>query len=166
MRVIGIDPGTARMGYGIIEGAVGRLKSVAYGVLETPAGLPAEERLQRLFRGLHELIETHRPTVLATEELFFGRNVTTALSVGQARGITLLAAAERGLAVRSYTPVQVKQAVVGYGKAEKHQVGAMVKILLSLPAVPKPDDVADALAVAVCCLQSWEMERRTGGGRA
>lgn len=160
MRVLGIDPGTALMGYGVAEGAGGRQRAVAYGKLETPAGMPAPARLLRLYEGVTRLIHAHRPDLLAVEELFFGRNVTTAIHVGQARGVVLLAAAQAGLPVAEYTPVQVKNAVTGNGRADKVQVQQMVKVRLHLPEVPQPDDVADALAIALTCLDAWPLEDR------
>jgi crossover junction endodeoxyribonuclease RuvC len=163
--VIGIDPGTALMGYGIVEGEGNRQRAVAYGALTTPPGTAAELRLQRLYRELSALMEQHAPDVLAVEELFFGRNVTTAIFVGQARGVVLLAAADHGVPVREFTPAQVKQGVTGYGRAEKLQVQQMVKVLLNLPAPPQPDDVADALAVGICALQSARFDAGTGGVR-
>lgn len=167
MRVLGIDPGTALMGSGVVIAEGSRLRAVAYGALETPAGMPVAERLRVLYRAVRDLIATHRPDVLAVEELFFGRNVTTAIHVGQARGVVLLAAAETGLAVAEYTPAQVKQAVCGYGRADKTQVQKMVKTLLNLPAPPRPDDVADALAVAICCAFARPLAERLqlGGER-
>ncbi len=163
IRVLGIDPGTALMGYGVAEGEHGRHRAVEYGKLETPAGMPAQERLLRLYEGVLNLIHSHRPDVVAVEELFFGRNVTTAIHVGQARGVVLLAVAQAGLALAEYTPMQVKQAVTGWGRADKAQVQQMVKVLLNLREVPRPDDVADALAVALTCLQSRPLEERIGG---
>lgn len=160
MQVLGIDPGTALLGYGIVREDGGRREAVTYGVLRTGADVPAAQRLLQLHEGIVELLTVHRPDVVAVEELFFSRNVTSALAVGQARGIVLLAAAQAGLPVAEYKPAQVKQAVAGYGKAEKPQVQQMVRMALGLTAVPKPDDTADALAVALCCLQSWRMERR------
>lgn len=162
MRVIGIDPGTALMGYGVIEGAHGRHRAVAYGKLETPAGLPAPRRLLHLYEGVQGLIRAHGPDVLAVEELFFGRNVTTAICVGQARGVVLLAAAQAGLPVAEYTPMQVKLAVTGWGRADKAQVQQMVRVRLNLREVPRPDDVADALAVALTCVDAWPLEERIG----
>lgn len=150
MRVLGIDPGTATTGYGVVEEARGGLVAVAFGAVRTPAGEKPEARLVTIFHELSSLIERHRPDAVAIEELFFNKNVRTALAVGQARGVCLLAAAESGLMVAEYTPLQVKQAVTGAGRAAKEQVGYMVRALLGLPAVPKPDDVADALAVAIC----------------
>ncbi|MEW8979204.1 MAG: crossover junction endodeoxyribonuclease RuvC [Symbiobacterium sp.] len=164
MRILGIDPGTARMGYGVVEDAgAGRERAVAYGCLETPPDMRTELRLQVLYRGVVDLLLEHRPDVLAVEELFFGRNVTTAIHVGQARGIVLLAAADNGVPVREYTPMQVKMAVTGYGRADKMQVQRMVRALLGLPEIPKPDDVADALAVAIAALHGEKFTSRLGG---
>ena len=155
MLVLGIDPGTATTGYGLIrENAAGELQVEDYGVIETPPGLPMPERLLELHHSLSKLLLLHRPESGAVEKLFFQRNVTTALSVGQARGVALLALAEAGLPVGEYTPLEVKQAVVGYGGADKNQVQQMVRALLDLPEIPRPDDAADALAVAICHLHS------------
>lgn len=163
MRVMGVDPGTALMGYGIVEGAGSREWAVDYGALRTAADLAAELRLQSLYRGLVDLILQHKPDLLAVEELFFGRNVTTAIHVGQARGIVLLAAADNGIPIREFTPMQVKMAVTGYGRAEKPQVQTMVKTLLALREVPRPDDVADALAVAIAALHGSNLAAKLGG---
>ena len=164
MRILGIDPGTARMGYGIVEDQGGsRERAVAYGCLETPPEMLPEKRLQSLYRGVVELILEHKPEALAVEELFFGRNVTTAIHVGQARGVVLLAAADNGIPIREFTPMQVKMSVTGYGRAEKPQVQQMVKTLLGLKSVPKPDDVADALAVAIAALHGSNLASRLGG---
>lgn len=163
MRVLGIDPGTALMGYGVVEGAGSREWAVAYGALSTPSGMLAEKRLQTLYRGVVDLLLEHKPDALAVEELFFGRNVTTAIHVGQARGVVLLAAADNGVPLREFTPMQVKMAVTGYGRADKAQVQAMVKTLLGLREVPKPDDVADALAVAIAALHGSNLASRLGG---
>lgn len=160
MRVLGVDPGTALCGYGVVDMEGNRLHVVAYGCVSTHKDTLPAERLVQVYDGIAQVIEQYRPEVLAVEELFMGRNITTAISVGQARGVVLLAGAQRGLEMAEYTPGQVKQAVVGYGKAEKAQVQQMVKVLLGLAEVPRPDDVADALAVACCCLQSIEVERR------
>jgi len=153
------------MGYGIVEFAGSREKAVTFGALTTPADMLPEKRLQHLYRGVVELMLTYKPEVLAVEELFFGRNVTTAIHVGQARGVVLLAAADNGIPVREFTPMQVKMAVTGYGRADKPQVQAMVKTLLGLPQVPKPDDVADALAVAIAALHGSNLSTRLGGLR-
>ena len=153
MIVIGIDPGTAIMGYGIVEFSGGRHKPVDYGVLRTDKDMKPEIRLRELFIGINRLLDGFKPDVMAVEELFFNRNTTNAISVGQARGVAMLAAGLRDMPVGEYTPLQVKQAVVGYGRAEKSQVQFMVRKLLSLPETPKPDDAADALAVAICYCQ-------------
>lgn len=151
MLVIGIDPGTATTGYGLVqENADGSLEAVAYGVIETPAHTPMAERLLTLYKQLGELILLHCPQRAAVEKLFFQRNVTTALSVGQARGVALLALAQAGIDVAEYTPMEVKQAVAGYGGADKRQVQQMVAALLALDEIPHPDDAADALAIAIC----------------
>jgi len=149
LRILGIDPGIARLGYGIVDVQGNQLRPVAYGCLETPAHTPVASRLQTLYRGINEIIETHHPEVMAVEELFFNRNTTTAFVVGQARGVVLLAGVEHGMTDAEYTPMQVKQAVVGYGRADKTQIQYMVRLLLNLREVPKPDDTADALAIAI-----------------
>ncbi|MCW2278072.1 crossover junction endodeoxyribonuclease RuvC [Heliophilum fasciatum] len=131
-----------------------RLSAVAFGAVTTEAGTPMPERLVTIANGLDQIIAMYQPERVAIEELFFNRNVTTALTVGQARGVAILSAARCNIPVREYTPGQVKQAVTGYGRADKKQVQEMVRMLLALPAVPKPDDVADALAVAICCAHS------------
>jgi len=151
--VMGIDPGTAIMGYGVIEYKSGRHASLEYGVLRTDKDTSAEIRLKELFMGINRLLDIFNPDVMAVEELFFNRNTTNAISVGQARGVALLAAGLRNITVGEYTPLQVKQAVVGYGKADKNQVQFMTRKLLNLPDTPKPDDAADALAVAICYCQ-------------
>ncbi|SHF34354.1 Holliday junction endonuclease RuvC [Desulfofundulus australicus DSM 11792] len=150
MRVIGIDPGTAITGYGIIDLEGNRLSVVAYDCITTQPTMSMPSRLQHLYRQLEMVLRHYRPRQFAVEELFFQKNVRTALAVGQARGVAILAAVNAGLAVAEYTPLQVKQAVVGYGRAAKEQVQYMVRALLGLPEVPRPDDVADALAVAIC----------------
>jgi crossover junction endodeoxyribonuclease RuvC len=154
MRVLGIDPGTATTGYGVVEEVNGDLKPLAFGVIRTPADRPLPTRLQLIYQALRELAVKWGPTVAAVEELFFSRNVRTAMSVGQARGVTLLALADVGLDVAEYTPLAIKQAVTGYGNADKAQVQEMVRLLLGLAEVPRPDDAADALAVAICHLHS------------
>lgn len=150
------------MGYGVVEGEGNRQRAVDYGALVTPSDMKMEQRLRKLYRELTGLVLRHRPDLLAVEELFFGRNVTTAIYVGQARGVVLLAAAEHDIPVREFTPMQVKQGVTGYGRATKQQVQQMVKILLNLPAPPKPDDAADALAVGICALQSSSFDAKVG----
>ncbi|MCL6516504.1 crossover junction endodeoxyribonuclease RuvC [Alicyclobacillus sp.] len=149
IRILGIDPGLARMGYGVVDSDGIRLRPVAYGCIETPAHTPLPERLKTLYEAVQEVIRRHRPVAAAVEQLFFYRNTTTAFAVGQARGVAILAAVQAGLELAEYTPMQVKQAVSGYGKADKGQVQEMVRILLALPARPTPDDTADALAVAI-----------------
>lgn len=152
---LGIDPGTATTGYGLVRLAPdGGLAAVKFGVILTPAHTPDHERLLALYRELKELILLHRPDSVGVEKLFFQRNVSTAITVGQARGVILLAIAEAGLEVGEYTPNEVKQAVVGYGSAGKKQVQEMVRTLLGLTEIPKPDDAADALAVAITHLHT------------
>ncbi len=155
MRVLGVDPGIAITGFGIVDYAGNSFSPLSYGCIRSVADMPPHLRLNKLYNELRDLIVKYRPECLAVEELFFNRNVRTAMSVSQARGVILLAAAQSGLAVCEYTPLQVKQAVVGRGRADKQQVQYMIKIILNLPAVPRPDDVADALAVAVCHVNNY-----------
>ena len=150
MIILGIDPGTAITGVGLVEYRGNRYTPVACECLRTGPQLTLDLRLKRLYTEITRIIEQYQPRYMAVEELFFNKNAKTALAVGHARGIALLAGANYGLPVAEYTPLQVKQAVTGYGKADKQQVQFMVKTLLSLKEVPKPDDVADALAVAIC----------------
>jgi crossover junction endodeoxyribonuclease RuvC len=150
MLVLGIDPGTASTGYGIARSSGSRLLAVEHGVIATHADVAPALRLAQIHARVSELLDRHRPDVLAIEELYFGINVQTAFAVGQARGVVLLAAGQRGIPARSYTPQQVKGAVCGTGRASKDQVGRMVARLLALPTIPTPDHAADALAVAVC----------------
>lgn len=158
MLVLGIDPGTATTGFGLVdETPQGGYTVVDYGVILTPAGMAQEKRLLILFDRVNEILLLHRPDCGAVEKLFFQRNVTTALAVGQARGVAMLAMAQKGLPVAEYTPMEVKQAVTGYGGADKHQIQVMMMTILDLDALPHPDDAADALAVAVCHLQSYRM---------
>ncbi len=163
MRTLGIDPGTAIMGWGVVDEASGRLSLVAFGALTTPAGMPQHERLVLLYDGLRQIIQAHAPDEAAVEELFFGKNVNTAITVGQARGVALLALAQSGLAAHEYKPLAVKQAVAGYGGADKKQMQEMVRVTLGLEKIPKPDDAADALAVAICHAYSAPMLRRMRG---
>lgn len=159
MLAIGIDPGTAITGYGFVERtASGDLRAVDWGAILTPAAMPASERLVVIYESLNELLQAHQPHTSAVESLFFQKNVRTAMSVGQARGVVLLALQQAGLPCQDYTPNQVKQAVSGYGGADKHQMQSMVQALLSLPEMPKPDDAADALAVAICHLNTQRTE--------
>jgi crossover junction endodeoxyribonuclease RuvC len=164
MLVIGIDPGTATTGYGLVREreADSTLECVAYGVVTTPAGVPLPKRLQTIHRELIDVISLHRPDSGAVEKLFFQKNVTTAMSVGQGRGVAMLALADCGLEVGEYTPREVKQAVAGYGGADKKQMQEMVRTLLELDSIPKPDDAADALAVAICHLYSRKMNALMG----
>jgi len=150
MIILGIDPGTASTGYGVIECSGSRLRALDGGVIATAAGVPLEQRLLQISRRVGELMDLHRPDAMSIEELYFGANARSAFAVGQARGVVLLAAGERGVPARSYTPQQVKAAVCGSGRAGKDQVARMVAQLLRLPAAPQPDHAADALAVAIC----------------
>ena len=150
MRILGIDPGLAIVGWGVIDYDRAKIRPVAYGAIRTPQGIPTEDRLEMIYTGMNELIGKYRPDEMSIEELFFTNNITTGIRVAEARGISLLAAKQANLPVQEYTPMQVKQAVVGYGKAEKKQVIAMVTSLLGLKEPPKPDDTADALAIAIC----------------
>ena len=160
MLALGIDPGTATTGYGLVlETETGSLEVVAYGVIQTPPNMPMPERLLELFHQLRQLIHLHCPGCGAVEKLFFEKNVRTAISVGQARGVALLALAEAGLQIGEYTPLEVKQAVAGYGGADKNQVQQMVKALLALSDIPRPDDAADALAIAICHLHTTQITR-------
>ncbi|SRR5579884_45642 len=158
MRILGVDPGTATTGYALVETNPDR--ALTYGVILTPAGLPLEQRLREIHQRLSALIAEFRPDVCAVEELFFGKNSRSAFSVAQARGVALLAAAESALAVEVYRPIQVKQAVAAYGGATKPQVQQMVRMLLGLPEIPRPDDAADALAIALCHAHSYEAAAR------
>jgi crossover junction endodeoxyribonuclease RuvC len=159
MIVLGIDPGTASTGYGVVEAAGSRLRSLREGVIETRPGVALELRLADIHGQVGELLDEFGPDAMAIEELYFGANVGTAFAVGQARGVVLLAAGQRGVPSRSYTPQQVKGAVCGHGRAGKDQVGRMVARLLGLRAVPRPDHAADALAVAICELNRAPLAR-------
>lgn len=160
LRILGIDPGIAIVGFGFIDKQGSKLTPVQYGCIQTEAHTPEEERLLHVYEGMVQLIEKYNPDAVALEKLFFNRNVTTAMSVGQARGVLVLAAVQKGLPVAEYTPMQVKQAIVGYGKAEKRQVQEMTRMFLKLQAIPKPDDVADALAVAICHAHSYTLNSK------
>jgi crossover junction endodeoxyribonuclease RuvC len=155
--ILGIDPGTAITGYGLVLENRQGLALVDYGVITTPSGQPLPERLQTIYQGLTRVIHEHRPGAAAVEELFFSRNARTALSVGHARGVTLLALADAGLPIFEYKPLEIKQSVAGYGGAKKQQVQEMVRMLLDLDHVPQPDDAADAVAVAICHIHSARM---------
>jgi crossover junction endodeoxyribonuclease RuvC len=158
-RAIGIDPGTARLGYAVVESRGGNLTLIVCGCVTTSSTMPMPERLKRIYDEMQAVIAAHAPREVAVEELFFAKNVTTAVAVGQARGVALLVAAQAGLPVSEYKPMQVKQAVHGYGLAKKEQVGEMVRVLLRLDAVPTPDDAADAAAIAICHLNMLSPER-------
>jgi crossover junction endodeoxyribonuclease RuvC len=161
MLVLGIDPGIAITGYGLIRtDDRDEYACVDYGVITTPAGMPDAERLQILFDQLSDIINLHRPDSSAVEKLFFQKNVKTAISVGQARGVAMLTLAQAGLSIAEYTPNEVKQAVCGYGNAGKGQVQRMVQALLQLKDLPKPDDAADALAVAICHIGNYSYNQR------
>ena len=150
MRILGIDPGLAIVGWGVIEAVGGRFYPVACGAVTTPAHTPIDLRLSMIYEDVSRIMDKYEPEEMAIEELFFTHNHTTAIPVAEARGVVLLSARQHGIAIEEYTPMQVKQAVVGYGLAEKKQVISMVTSLLKLPKPPKPDDTADALALALC----------------
>jgi crossover junction endodeoxyribonuclease RuvC len=170
MIVLGIDPGTAALGYGIVERTGGVLRAVDYGCLTTSADSSLPERLRAIHAHVVELIETHSPDIVAVERLFFSKNAQTAFAVGQARGVVLLAAAQAGVPVREATPNEVKMGVTGYGSADKEQVGRMVAVILQLAEIPTPDDTTDALATAICIANSERASDHrnagTGGGTA
>ncbi len=159
MRILGVDPGIALAGFGIVETGKNGLKAGKYGHVSTESGIPIPDRLKILYDDMSTIINGYQPDVVAVEELFFNQNVKTAIVVSQARGVIILAAVNAGLEVAEYTPLQVKQAVTGYGRASKQQVQEMVTRLLALKEIPKPDDTADALAVAICHANSAEMEK-------
>ena len=150
MRILGIDPGFATVGWAVLDSERGNLQPVAYGAITTPAHTNFESRLLMIKKDLETIIDRYSPTEMAIEELFFNTNITTGIAVAEARGVILCTAYEKGLKISEYTPLQVKQSVVGYGKAEKHQVIAMVTSILKLKKPPKPDDTADAVAIAIC----------------
>jgi len=158
LRILGIDPGLAIVGFGVIEYSANRFRTLSYGAITTPAHTPVGQRLSQIHRELDQLIKKYQPDEMAVEELFFNTNITTGITVAEARGVILLTGSENGIPVFEYTPLQVKQAVVGYGNAEKSQVILMVKTLLGLEKSPKLDDTSDALAIAIC-------HAHTGGSR-
>ncbi len=162
MRILGIDPGTAITGYGIIEKIPGSYTLVDYGCIRTPANQRLPDRLVNIYQAMLSLLDEFQPDEVAVEELFFNSNAKTAFTVGQARGVIILAAAQRNISVGEYTPLQVKQAIAGYGRAEKKQVQIMVKTILNMKTTPKPDDAADALAVAICHA-NWQNTRQITG---
>lgn len=159
MIIVGVDPGLAIVGYSVLDYTGNEFKIIDYGVLTTPAKIEVSKRLKMLYDGMSDILEKYRPEGIAIEQLFWGRNVTTGINVAHARGVILLCAEKSGACVREYTPLQVKQAVVGYGRADKKQVQNMMKILLNLKEIPKPDDAADAIAVAICYAHSFNYEK-------
>ena len=163
MIVLGIDPGLANTGYGVVRSTAGRLVALDGGVIETGAGLAVEQRLADIYAAIDALLAEHEPQEMALEQLYFGQNVKTAFAVGQARGVSMLAAGRRGVRCESYTPQQVKGAVCGNGRADKGQVARMVQALLGLDAPPAPDHAADALAVAICHANRAPLEAALAG---
>lgn len=157
MIVLGIDPGTATTGYGVVEYQAGKERLVKYGTITTPAAMDMADRLLTINRQLSDLIREVKPDAAAVEQLFFHKNAKTVITVAQGRGVILLTAAQEGIAVSEYTPLQIKQSVVGYGKAEKKQVQVMVQKMLAMRELPRPDDAADALAVAICHIHSYRL---------
>jgi crossover junction endodeoxyribonuclease ruvC len=149
MRIIGIDPGTGILGFGVIDVVGGRSKLVTAGVIKTPAHTPLDERLEEIFNGLNQIITETQPTVMSIEKLFFAQNITTAISVSHARGVAMLCGRLAHLPIAEYTPLQIKQTLTGYGRADKKQIQEMVRLHLNLQVAPKPDDAADALAAAI-----------------
>lgn len=154
MRILGIDPGTGILGFGVIDADKNSMRLVDAGVIRTPVKQVDSKRLITIYHELEDIVDQHKPTVMAVEKLFFVRNITTAISVAQARGVVLLLGEQKRLELQEYTPLQIKQAVTGYGRADKRQIQEMVKVLLGLGQIPKPDDAADALAAAICCSMS------------
>ena len=152
--ILGIDPGLADTGYGVIEKTKSQITSIDFGCINTKAGVPDEQRLVEIHKSINQLIKKYKPDIIAVEKLFFGKNVKTAMSVSKARGVIILAVGKNKSELVEHTPLQVKQALTGYGQASKDQVKAMVKIILNLDQAPKSDDAADALAIAICCANS------------
>ena len=163
MRILGIDPGVATIGFGVVEAERNRQSLVKCGVITTPAHTSLSSRLEQIFRDMADLLDLFKPDAVSVEELFFDKNITTGIAVAHARGVILLACRMAGAEIFEYTPMQVKQAVTGYGKAEKKQVMDMVKRLCSLPAPPRPDDAADAVALALCHARSATSLLNQGG---
>ena len=159
MRIIGIDPGTGILGFGVIDADKGKLRMVTAGVITTPAHTPLDERLEEIFDGLTEIIAETKPDIMSIEKLFIAQNVTTAMSVSHARGVAMLTGRKARLPIAEYTPLQIKQTLTGYGKADKKQMQEMVRLHLGLQSVPKPDDAADALAAAI----TYSMMNRSVG---
>ena len=163
MRILGIDPGIATIGFGLIDFNKNTYKLINYGVIETPAHTQLSDRLMQIYSDTGELIKTLSPDAIAIEELFFNTNITTGISVAHGRGVILLACRQSGMSIYEYTPLQVKQAVVGYGRADKRQVMEMVKKLCCLKSIPRPDDAADAVAIAICHARSSTSLLYNGG---
>ena len=162
MIIIGIDPGYAIVGVGVVEYKGNKFRPIEYTAITTPAGMNTIDRLKKIYDEMAMLIDKHKPDAMAIEELFFNSNQKTAINVAQARGVILIAAANKGVPVREYTPLQVKQSVTGYGRADKKQIQEMVKLILHLNVIPKPDDAADALALAICHAHSNKMNNLLG----
>ncbi len=162
MIILGIDPGYAIVGVGVIEYRGNKFRTLEYNAITTPAGMPTVERLQKIYQEMNMYIDKYHPDAMAIEELFFNSNQKTAINVAQARGVLLVAAANRGVPINEYTPLQVKQSVTGYGRADKQQIQQMVKMMLGLNVIPKPDDAADALAIAICHAHSNKMNNILG----
>lgn len=165
MRIMGLDPGTSVTGYGLVSQEGQRLTVLDYGVIRTSTSQTPEGRLAHIHEEVYARVRDGDVDAVAVEKLFFNKNVQSAMSVGQARGVIMLAAAQHGLRVKEYTPSQIKMAVTGYGKAPKKQVQAMVQAVLGMKEEPAPDDAADALAVAICCLRHWDWERKVEAGQ-
>lgn len=165
MRIVGIDPGLALVGYGVIEVADGRMRPVQFGKIETMKGLSVPARLHTIYLGMKEILREYKPDELAVEKIYFNTNTTTAIAVAEARGVVLLAGEEHRTPIFEYTPLQVKQSVVGYGQAEKKQVQMMIRVLLGLKEDPKPDDVADALGIAITHAHFSQWMRKEGESR-
>ncbi|MFH1563807.1 MAG: crossover junction endodeoxyribonuclease RuvC [Nitrospirota bacterium] len=163
MIVLGIDPGLATTGYGVIKSLDRKLEVINYGCLLTKSGLPLSARLLTIYQQTKQLILTYKPDIVVIEEIFFCKNVKTALQVGHARGVIMLAASEANTEIAEYTPLQVKQSLTGFGRADKKQIQEMVKILLNLKTIPKPDDAADALAIAICHIHSSKLNYNCSG---
>ena len=159
MIILGIDPGLATLGYGVIEAVNDKRRLIQYGTLTTPAGQPMPQRLRAIFQGMNQLMDIYQPDDVAFEELFFSKNITTGMAVSAARGVALVAVVQRTDNLYEYTPMQIKQAVTGYGGADKHQVQQMVKMLLNMKDIARPDDAADALAVALTHANSMNMKK-------
>ena len=159
MIILGIDPGLATLGYGVIEAVNDKRRLIQFGTLTTPAGEPMPQRLRAIFQGMNQLMDIYQPDDVAFEELFFSKNITTGMAVSAARGVALVAVVQRTDNLYEYTPMQIKQAVTGYGGADKHQVQQMVKMLLSMKEIARPDDAADALAVALTHANSMHMKK-------